>query len=158
MVYTAAVRCTAAILCVSGVDLSPAWLDAVRVICDELVLCAPAVLPELARGGLPVVASRVAGSSLLGSLHAALCVARHDAVLALDGGQPPAVDLLRRLAEDPSGSNALVVDRRASSESASGLPGRYRRGCLGTLRRALRERRFDLGAILVDLHASCLCC
>lgn len=154
MVYAVAVRCTAAILCVPGVELSHARLDEVRAICDELLLCAPTVLPELLRGGLPVVAARVAGSGPLGSLHAALCVARHDAVLAFDGGQPAAVDLLRRLAEDPSGSNALVVARRTSSGSAAGLPGRYRRGCLGALRRALRDRRFDLEAILRELHAA----
>jgi molybdopterin-guanine dinucleotide biosynthesis protein A len=142
-------RCSGAIICDPGVDraLVEARAGELRELCDEILLCAPAISPELLACGLPVVAARVAGSGDLGGLHAALSVARADAVLALDGSRPCAIDASRRLAEHPGGSNVLLA------APVSGLPGRYRRGCLAALRRALLEGR-ELDAILGELHAA----
>jgi molybdopterin-guanine dinucleotide biosynthesis protein A len=141
-------RCSGAIICEAGVDrgLVEARAGELREVCEEILLCAPAISPELLECGLPVVAARVAGSGDLGGLHAALSVARADAVLAIDASRPCAIDVLRQLTEHPSGSNVLLA------APFSGLPGRYRRGCLAALRRALLERR-DLSAILGELHA-----
>jgi molybdopterin-guanine dinucleotide biosynthesis protein A len=142
------VRCSGAIICDAGVDraLLEAQVAGLRPLCEEILLCAPTISLELLKRGLPVVAARVAGAGLLGGLHAALSVASADGLLALEGGQGCAVDVLRQLAEHPSGSNALLA-------APSGLPGRYRRGCLAALRRALADRR-ALSAILGDLHAA----
>jgi molybdopterin-guanine dinucleotide biosynthesis protein A len=141
-------RCSGAIICDASVDraLLEAHVGELRELCDEILLCAPTISPGLLERGLPVVAARIAGAAALGGLHAALCVAREDAMLAIDASHPCAVEQLRRLAEHPSGSNVLVAGR-------SGLPGRYRRGCRAALRRALLAGR-DLDAILGELHAA----
>ena len=142
-------RCSGAIICDAGVDraLVEARAGELRGFCDEILLCTPMISPALLECGLPVVSARVAGSGDLGSLHAALSVARADAVLALQASRPCEADVLRRLAEHSGGSNALLA------APPSGLPGRYRRGCLAALRRALMERR-ELSAILGELHAA----
>jgi molybdopterin-guanine dinucleotide biosynthesis protein A len=112
---------------------------------DEVLLCAE-VEDHLALE-LAVVAPL--HDSLLGGLLAALTVARHDVVVAVESRALPAAATLRRLAEH--GAEADVVLLR--STGPRGLtPGRYARACLRPLERALREGRQEPSTVLRGLR------
>jgi len=147
------VTCSVALLCGDAVACPPGreLLEALRAISDDLLLCVGVITPS-SLGGLAVLAPCRPGSGVLGGIHAALAMARHDEVLALAAdGLPPPPRLLRRLLEHPSRANAVVLLRGAELLP---LPGLYRRQGLKILRRALREGRATLPQLLEDLRAT----
>jgi molybdopterin-guanine dinucleotide biosynthesis protein A len=118
---------------------------------DEVLLCAPEIEPHL-RTGVTLVADLFRGAGPLAGLHAALLTARHDTLLAVSGGQPlPPPETLLQLITHPSQGNAVVFE--AAGQPVP-FPGRYRRGCLRALRRALREGRVAVLPLLHELRCT----
>lgn len=130
---------------------APAQLAALRalgeaVAVEVILACADRRLASTVAAVRPLT-----GEGPVALLHAALIAARGDPLVAFDADQPlPPVELVRALASHPARGNVLLVE----SEPLRALPGRYRRGCLGALRRALLEGERDLLAVTRALHAT----
>ncbi len=130
---------------------APARLAELAALLDTELIIACAG-PRTAWGSASSVRPLQAGADHpLALLHAALLLARAEALVALAGEDPlPPAALLRALATHPARGNVLLPARAPLRP----LPGRYRRGCLGALRRALLEGERDLGAVVRSLHAT----
>jgi len=143
------VRLSLVILCAPGDDPRPRLLELASLATEleEVLLAAPTLnglpaLPHVAR-----VASVHRARGLAGALHAALAVARSPELLAVAAARPVSLEALRRLAAAPAAGNVLLLEDAP-------LPGRYRRGCLGPLTRALAAGEGELAVLARVLHAS----
>lgn len=132
---------------------APAQLAALRALGEavevELILaCADRRLPATVATVRPLAPGEESPVALL---HAALVAARGEPLVALDADQPlPPPELVRALASHPARCNVLLV----AGDPPRALPGRYRRACLGALRRALCAGERDLLAVTRALHAT----
>jgi hypothetical protein len=128
---------------------------------SELLVAAPSLEPLLLGAGpaplfsrARLVASVRPETGLLGALQSALLAGASATLLALDAAHPPpAAAILRRLLLDPRPGQALVYRREGALHP---LPGRFRRGCLGPISRALALRERELLPFLRRLRCPSL--
>lgn len=112
---------------------------------DEVLLCAE-VEAHLALQ--PAVVAPF-DESILGGILAALTVAQHDAVVAVEARALPDPATLRRLAGHGLQTDVVLVQ---GPGPRTFTPGRYARACLRPLERALKERRHEPSAALRGLR------
>lgn len=149
-----------ALLCVGEADLSVhrPLLEALGPELDGLLLAATELGAPLVAAAarlhprLRLVAALHPEAGLLSVLQSALLGSSSAMLLAVDASQhPPPLASLQRLADDPRPGNALVF---GSPDDLQPLPGRFRRGCLVPLGRALRAGERSFPALLRRLSAS----
>jgi molybdopterin-guanine dinucleotide biosynthesis protein A len=116
----------------------------------ETLLCVDRVEPYL-RQGLGMVTPWLGASRILSAIHAALAVAQHEQVLAVDGAGGLELNpfQLRYLSQHPSPAQVLLF---AGEDELLLLPGRYRRACLKPLERALKQGISDPSVALRGLR------
>lgn len=139
----------------SDVQLAPipSLIDGLKALFDDIFICADDVQPYWDTR-LPVVSSLFPHSRQAGNLHSALITAHPDnwGVVAIQAYDPlPPIDLLNFLAQHPSQAKILIAEVQGQLQP---FPGRYQKGCIKPLRRALLDGHFDLLEILPALHPS----
>ncbi len=153
-----------ALLCAGEAELSVhrAMLEALGPELESLLLAATEINPPLVAAAarlhprLRLISALHPQAGLTATLQSALLACPSSMLLALDASRPsPPIAALQRLKADPRPGNALVFE---SSGELQLLPGRFRRGCLGPLGRALRAGEISLPALLGLLRASRMAC